>query len=1000
VPASLYVATSFAAAWDSVILPWFEAVVARAPENRDALAVVTPFRSHAYLFRSKLFARDMSLLGVRFVLPTELREFLQTDTTARVPLREHLRLLLSSAAEEGVADFRNADEVDHFHVAQAVAREPDRLLRAIDSVTAAGATFAAVAPPALAEIATRFDKILQACGCVLLPEADRLALQAAGAGDTRFSKLLIAGFDAVHWPLWPLLRAAVLTAEDATVVLREPRYEAGEPDRIWVSTWEEHFGVAQRIAPAAVDVEPPFARLLTLPESPSEIAARKKEPLERVHFILGHDDTQQAQAIVALAAAFLGDVSCERVGILLPGPGALARLVASEFEELRIPYNDGIAHQTRGAFDTEEWRAWVQLQERAQLEPLLRFLENSPVPLAHFAPLSLRKVQNALRRACGDILINAVDVLREYCRSKRDEADYDRIVAGLDTVRFLPERATFKEFLAVANEIFRGLEWMERVAELNRLARGWSDRFTQVLTREYFLRWLTEIFAESSISRDDCGDHPYARVQLVRYDEAEFASWSHVIFAGLNEGVWPPRDDESPFLPDDTIAEINRRNTSDSQRFGIGQQIAREGTTLCLGALQRRNVALRQLLNVVESTTQAIGVAAGRYTQSPREQAMNPSEFFARVYFSARGEALSQSDIVSVQEHTRDWLGQTDLFQPPKADDIDVRETAIAYLARRRPDLEFGEYEFAFRKASPPPQQISLSATDIANLLQRPALVWTKIFLGVAAEEFDVSSWNLATGQWVHRWLALLGAPRENRFVPRPSGDEIVRRVTGAADDFRAEVLAILKSCGSAREPDWWTSGWRNARHLAERFALEVVATEEWPRLATEWQLDSPHVIQLDGKNELRVRGRLDLILAGDERADQIWIVDYKTGEAEPLKSRPDKFRKQLLAGDGVQICIYVLALRGNYGDIEASLLTRDANLRPQVSLTEIAAVNELWNEIGRMQRTGIFGMLGEIRSEFTFTGTYPLATLSVDKYLLREKWERTHPAFARQEDK
>lgn len=997
---SLHLAGSFDAAWQRVLLPWFEAVAARAPENGGATAVVVPFRSHAHLLRSELLARNISLLGVRFFVPAGLREFFQSAGTPRVPMREHLRLLLSSAAERCAVHFQSENKTDDFQVAKAVAREPDRLLDAINNVTAAGGSFAEFASPAVAEIARRFDDILKTCSCVLLPGADCQLLQAARAGQPRFSKLLVTGFDAAHWPFWRLLRAAVSAAEDATVILREPRHEAAEVDRIWISTWEEHFGPEQHIAPSDAQLDPRFARLLSLPESRSDIAARKQEPLGHVQFILGHDTTEEARAIVALAVAFLSERSCERVAILLPGPGALAQLVASELEKLSIPHNDSIAHKMRGVFDTEEWRAWLELQQRPQLEPLLRFLEHSRAATALFAPLSLWKIQKSLRRACGDILINAVDVLREYCRSKSEEADYQAIAAGLGTIRLLPENATFKEFLTTANEIFRAFKWTQRVAELNRLTRGWSEQFTQALTREHFLRWLTEIFAESSISRNACGDHSYARVQLLRYDEAEFGSWSHVIFAGLNEGVWPPRDDESPFLPDDRIADINRRNTQESDRFGVGQQIAREGTVLCIGAAQRRALALRQLLNTVESTTRAIGVAAERYTQSPREQAVNPSEFFARLYFSTRGEALSQEDIACIQQRTRDWLAQLDLFESAKPDEIEVKQTEIAYRTRRTPNAEFGEYEFAFRKGSPPPEQVSLSATDMANLLQRPALVWMKVFLGVASEELDVSSWSLATGQWVHRWLASIGAPRERRFVQRPAADEILRRVTAAANDFRDEILAILNACGRTCEPDWWTSGWRNARHLAGKFAQQVAATEDWSRLATEWQLGSPQIIRLTGGEELRVRGRLDLILARDERADEIWIVDYKTGEAKPLRSGARELRKQLIAGEGVQICIYALALRGDFIDICASLLTREADLERQVSLDDIVAANELWQEIIRMEKTGIFGMLGEIRSEFTFTGDYPLATLPIDQFLLRDKWERTHPAFAKDQGK
>jgi hypothetical protein len=56
--------------------------------------------------------------------------------------------------------------------------------------------------------------------------------------------------------------------------------------------------------------------------------------------------------------------------------------------------------------------------------------------------------------------------------------------------------------------------------------------------------------------------------------------------------------------------------------------------------------------------------------------------------------------------------------------------------------------------------------------------------------------------------------------------------------------------------------------------------------------------------------------------------------------------------------------------------------------------------EIARIQDTGTFGLLGELRSDYAFTGTYPLATLGIDKELLRKKWEQTHPAFAKSRQK
>src|SRR5204863_263616 len=63
----------------------------------------------------------------------------------------------------------------------------------------------------------------------------------------------------------------------------------------------------------------------------------------------------------------------------------------------------------------------------------------------------------------------------------------------------------------------------------------------------------------------------------------------------------------------------------------------------------------------------------------------------------------------------------------------------------------------------------------------------------------------------------------------------------------------------------------------------------DWTHMAPEWSLDSPTRI-LVGKNEfLRVRGRIDLILARGTRKESrlpfenLWLIDYKTGRQRGL---------------------------------------------------------------------------------------------------------------------
>jgi hypothetical protein len=1001
---SLHSASSFQSAWENVLLPWFKRV-ARAPlEIREPVAVVTASRAQADFLRKQLLAGGIALLGVRFLTPPQLRESLLCRSTFKLPLREHLRLLLAITADE-LAN-KSKDSSTQTSVAKSIARDPDNFLRAFDQFCAAGCELNELEPPILRELATMFEKRVHESGFTLVHEADRFLVETANEAAIEFGDLLLSDFDGAHWPLWPLLHATVRRSRRATVLLTNPRDEARDLDEAWIGTWEEYFDETGAV-PSLPNETIAFSELTQPLESAAAVTARKSEPLPHVHFLIGRDAGEQARAIAAVALSFLNEPTCESIGILLPGPGALARLVTEALDALAIPHNDSIAHAMRGPFDDEEWRAWLELQHRPQLGPLLRFLNHSSAAVEFFAKFSIREIEKTLRRACGDILINDVHVLTEYC-DRSNEPKISAIADGLRAILFLPQRAEFEQFLKATLSIFRELKWRERVAELERLSRGWSGTLIGAFSRQHFLQWLTELSAESALCRNSHGDHPYARVQLLRYDQAENQTWSHLILGGLNEGHWPRRDDESPFLGDEQVAALNtslrnvNRRARKEGRFGSGQTIVREGATLCLGSRERRNLALRQLLNAIESTTNEIAMTAQLYITSPREQAINPSEFFARLFFNARGEPLSQREIERIHTRTVDWLAHIDFVSETKADIADLDQTSVAYHARRRPEQPFGEYEFAFRKNLPPSTQISLSATDAARLFTSPALVWMKNFLRVESEEGDVVSWNLATGQWVHRWLATVAdEPAEKRFVPKPSANEIIARVESAAEKFRDEMVAIVSAAGERSMPDWWFSGWRNARYLAGRFAGELGRIGDWPELATEWILDSPQIIELDDRHELRVRGRIDLVLArSNAAAEELWIVDYKTGLATALKPHRPALRKQFTEGNGIQICLYALAFRElGWRDVYVSLLTRETDLeQPQANLDDIEAQTEIWKEIARMEETGIFGMLGELRSKYTFTGIYPLATLAIDKDFLREKWRRTHPAFAGEE--
>jgi hypothetical protein len=1001
---SLHIGSSFEGAWENVLLPWFEMVARRLFENGERVAVVTPFRSYAYLLRGKLLASGISLLGVKFLSPAQLRERLLRGCGLDIPLREHLRLLVAIAAE------KLAEEDRESLVAKSIARDPDYFLRMIDQLHSAGWDVDEIAEPALREIAGRFAKIARDSGFMFIHEADRLAVTNAGQSPRRFDHLIVSGFDGTHWPLWPLLRAAVTASSQAVVVLSDPRDEARDLDETWVGTWEETFGAAELIG--EVEGGPGSAIPASLPETESERIARAENPNDRVYFLIGRDTTEQARTIVAVTAKFLEEKTCERIGILFPRNGALPRLVATFLEAARISHNDGIAHLAPSVFDDDAWRAWLELQQNPRLKSLFLFLRATSAKI--FEGLSILEVEDKLGRAHADVLVDHIDILREYCARKHGNG---AILRGLDKIQFLPATATFPEFLAQTRKIFTQLGWRQHWNEVGRLSRNWAGRVSQRFSKAIYLRWLREILGVPSATRDDYGSHPYSYVHLLSYAEAEGQSWSHLVFAGLNEEAWPALEDGFGFVDDREIDQFNRRNKILNRRAvkrgrqGQGQWSVREGKTILLGPAERRQIRQRQLRNLMESPGVAIGVTANLYSEAFPSRIANPTEFFSRLYFCARGRGVSHKTLHALEGQTRAWLKNWSPVDAQKIDSISVGRTRYAYEARRQRRAA-GEYEFAFRGL--PDRSVALRVTDWEQALKWPALVWMRIFLGVEADEENSDAWATATGQWVHRWLAksAQGAKGEE-FVEIRDVDEVRARIVENARQFRDQVTSLCNACARPL-PDWWISGWSNALYVADCLGAKLSGLRaDWSHMAPEWtlgSLDSPAIIPVGRDESLRLRGRIDLILARGDRDrsrlgfPELWVVDYKTGRQRGFnvwelrrKEAPEKkLRKELLKGRGVQLALYALAAQSLGAlHVRLTLLGLADELRPQFDLDHAIAQKELWRELHRMQESGAFGMIGAVHNEYGFVRAYPLATLPIDPEVLQEKWTMTHPAFA-----
>ncbi len=934
--------------------------------------VLTPSRAYAQALKALLLEDKRSVGGIHFWTPGDLRRALRHHLSphANIGIREHLHLLLASVAAK-------QDEAP----AQAVARDPARLLRSLDQLHAGGHPVTELGFAPAEKVAAAYAAALQHTHLTTVQQFDWALARMPPPGV--LGGLLVLGFDAAHWELWPLLQAAVRSAGEARVVLTRPRSKAEDLDQAWVSSWEEAYGEAEPVDEAG---EPGrFAALAQQMENPEGAQAGGTPP---VNVLIGRHLREQASAVVAQCAAWLAERTPTRMGILLPGPGPLAREISSQLRAHGIAHFDSFGHPAPPSLTARRWRAWIDLQRTYRLGPLRRVLELAPnvkVP---------EKWEKHVERVAGDMLVDDLPVLAARLAQVGLEDDAN-LLRWIDP---LPAQGTLAELLETTQGDWDRLDWNDALAALKLQEAAVDAMRGYDLTASLFLDWLEAVAPAPAQLRDPASANPLALIHLLPYTQAEGLSWSHLILADLNEGQWPPSFDTTSYLNERQITALNHGVLA-TGRQGEGHTVVQAGHAIMLGPNERRALCRRQFYNLVESAQFGLALTCALEGDDGKGRILPASDLLSHLYFAAFQEPLTEAAMQARQAATEAWVGampaavrDDDTSQP-----LPVEQVSIAYEARRQPE-PYGIYACAF--AEPPGRAVSLSCKEWQDALVDPAAVWMKHYLGVApAQDKDRDRWPMTRGSWVHAWLARGLCGSSNQFTPRAHDTRIAERVEQAAAQTR-ELLAGSFTNSQRAVPEWWRARWAEAEWLARQFARRMADLEDWLWAAAEWNLPQPCEVRMRGP-ALRLRGRLDLLLTQLEPKGipaAGWLADFKTGSDKKLS--PKNYRKQFLKGEGVQLALYALALESaGCREVHISLLNADSEVLPQINLNEVHEAWPMWEEFARMQESGIFGMRGAMRSEFGRSVTLPLATLAVDEDLWELQWQLTHPDLAEAED-
>lgn len=992
------------------ILPWLQRQAAQAWREARPTVVLVPSRAYGFYLHERVVRAGFNLASIHFWTPSDarmnlLRFFPGIQST---PSQEVLHLLATMAAEEVMR--RDPEN----RTAASIAAEPSAFIKTVDQLAGAGWDLAAVAEAPLRAVVKQWRELLQKNGFQTVQEIDRELIVRAAQEAPRVASLLVCGFDGANWTEWPILQAAVGSAESAQAVLVAPKLGWEEVDQAWIGTWEERFGAAEPCVDNA-DIEAPSMPYLPLQAALHNHLNVVEGDCGAVEVYLGRNVRREAEAVVAAAIGFLQQEDCLRLGIVFPGVCPLAREVAALLAKVGLPCDDAFGFTVPGSFEREDWRTWLEFQQAPGLERLLALLEFLP-PADWLSDrfqgasrlVTRQDITTALREAFQEVLLDDLGVLRAWLvAARRSRMSDDAAIECLDLFAPLPARAGWSQWVQSTVAALRHLGWVERAERVEFFARGTAFLESVEVSRAAFLRWLGEVAVSTQKQRGEEGNHRYGRIHLLNYLEAGKQQWSHLILTSLSEGVWPPAGHDSGFLSRSEIVRLNRSvrqlNVASTVEGSQGEGHVRfeAGKGWCLGAFERRLLAESQTLGTLENVNNGLALTARLGEEKSSGQLLAPNEFISRLYQITKGQALDEAraeDLcVAAEAVARRALGSVAMVGPENAmEEVSIAQTVRAYVERREPEQPFGEYEFSLRESMPTP--LRLSCSEWESVLGSPATMWMRKFLRVApVEALTLESMLLPMrGTWTHRWLAELGQPRSNQFVPWDSLEALASRLEGQSQTLRERVESLLHGCGRTL-PIWWTSLWREARFQSRELLSVLVPAREWPGLATEYKLAKTEIDFSSGAlPPLRLEGRIDLLLAwelpsGDVLPSELWLVDYKTGSASKAMTPGE-----LVKGNGVQLALYALALREQGAKaVQASLLRPGELLREQMSLEKFDLFQEGWLELQRMQAEGKFGMHGELRSEYRHAKAYPLATLAIDPDVLSEKWARTHPAWS-----
>lgn len=924
-------------AWDDGLRAWCEAASQAALAGNHCWLVVAA-RGQVRWIKQRALRERMTLFGLKFLEPQMLRRVLCAwlGVEEKSLGRETLELLLkTAAARHGDADSR------------AVTRDAGACLRAMDELAAAGWSEAELDVPATA--AREFFRALREARA-WTPEIDRRLIQNAAP---RPLLSCVVGWDAGNFGDLNLLEALSGSSARCELFLPQPRATAEAVQLRWIEAVEARLGASKTTCGESEFFSPHDALISRL--EGSDLAVESTSP---PRLLVGRDWSDQIrlvrdEAIEWLAGARDGD----RLGIIVPGrsPTSLALVRALAGAGLSLLDETGEKGEAAPAILLQAQIVRYHLRgcDVESLAALIALL-NAP-PVAAWNWLDPEEVHALLNQAFGTMQSRNARMLARGFNGRENKV-WKQIAWLIDVLGKWEEARSWIKWRAGWEAALAPLGLTTDLLEplWSRVGDALGER---KISARLFLEYMDAMLAGRRSRRAPEAASAHARVVVTTFAGARQQSWDRLVFLEANEGVWPMKPEENPFLDDAARTALNGRG-------GRGHLL----TTSELSAIEQA-----RFLDLLEHCAGEIVLAATARESGDAGRDAYPNEWVIRCLIeSHRGDAkaaLAQwKNAIAVCTENVSGLPDTERSHLENV-----------HGSRRNPTMPFDRYLFDFHETAFVPQAWSAGRLD--EVISCPATFALREIFG--AESLRTAAWTrgegMVVGTLAHRWLArALEGGEEFKPLPREG-------FWARLDTQVAATRARLRE-GYAGEnlelPIWWETCLRKAAWVARRCLAPLGKLEGAWFFAMEKRLRET---VKTGDGPLRLKGRFDLVLSDRRSLDgaRVIVIDFKTGKsAAPSLAT-------LGHGSGFQFAAYFLMAKdGGAASVSAGIIRHDLTKLDAFAEADETSLRALMSPIARLQRELVFGRCGPLVAQFGRCEILPMATLALDARVLARKAE------------